>query len=115
MGESNSQAVDSKSTRYASSRQRRKNGESGFEPGTRVGETSSEQSVLSDQLFQTLQLASVDLEGFEPSAVSGPLSAFTNVIPIKPNAVRGCPNYGVPNCCQNVGRHPLASDGDSYG
>lgn len=28
--------------------------------------------------------ACVDLEGFEPSAVSGPLSAFTDVIPIKP-------------------------------
>lgn len=64
---------------------------------------------------QLVYESKVDLEGFEPSAVSGPLSAFTNVIPIKPNAVRGYPNYGVPNCCQNVGRHPLASDGDSYG
>jgi hypothetical protein len=54
VGESNSQAVDSKSTRYASSRQRRK----------------------------------VDLEGFEPSTVSGPLSAFTDLIPIKPISLR---------------------------
>jgi hypothetical protein len=52
VGESNSQTVDSKSTRYASSRQRRK----------------------------------VDLEGVEPSAATGPLSAFRNVTPVKPKS-----------------------------
>lgn len=36
------------------------------------------------QLRSICYEGTVDLEGFEPSAVSGPLSAFTDVIPIKP-------------------------------